>query len=347
MMGTTVFIIDSPLHFIFTIAIIKKLNISNYSIHWFNKTSLQVYFPENIYIDKYNIIDFSNLDFESFSGFINNYNQYITEVKNNIDSIDYLFTCSDTHFGFEILRNIFSIPWNNVGIIEDGIDNYFPHRMPSLMKQIPKSIINKIRMSYFLNVSRYNLGGNPKIGFLSTLSPEHVFLHKDSKAKILNIKNEVKTVLQQYPKKSKNVYIEAEVILFLPAVLYYNRMSEKEVISYLRYVKTHPKISNYSNIVIKPHPREKIKLLKEIILKEFFNEFQIAGISAIELHLSDIKADIWAGSPSTGMLNKYLLSKDKNTEYILFPTKKKSGLNEQIAVLEKVFCKNLDIYYQY
>ena len=59
MMGTTVFIIDSPLHFIFTIAIIKKLNISNYSIHWFNKTSLQVYFPENIYIDKYNIIDFN------------------------------------------------------------------------------------------------------------------------------------------------------------------------------------------------------------------------------------------------------------------------------------------------
>ena len=263
MMGTTVFIIDSPLHFIFSIAIIKKLNISNYSIHWFNKTSLQVYFPEKKYIDKYNIIDFSYLDFESYSGFINNWNQYITEVKINIDSIDYLFTCYDTHYGFEILRNIFCIPWNNVGIIEDGIGNYFPCRMPRLMKQIPKSIINKIRMSYFLNVSRYNLGGNPKIGFLSTLSPEHVFLHKDSKAKILNIKNEVKNVLHQYPKKSKNVYIEAEVILFLPAVLRYNRMSEKEVISYLRYVKTHPKISSYSNIVIKPHPREKIKLLKD------------------------------------------------------------------------------------
>ena len=89
-MGTTVFIIDSPLHFIFSIAIIKKLNISNYSIHWFNKTSLQVYFPEKKYIDKYNIIDFSYIDFESYSGFINNCNQYITEVKNNIDSIDYL-----------------------------------------------------------------------------------------------------------------------------------------------------------------------------------------------------------------------------------------------------------------
>ena len=152
-MCSTVFITSSPLHILYSLAIIKtKKYNNNYVIVWFGALPLENYFSSDFTMEYCNILDLSYLDFNHYyRGVRKHYNLFLELISNKINSIDYLFTCFDTLLGFEVIRNHFSVDWSRVGIIEDGIGNYYPNTMPKLIRQIPKSILNRIQHSFYLN----------------------------------------------------------------------------------------------------------------------------------------------------------------------------------------------------
>ena len=347
-MCSTVFITSSPLHILYSLAIIKtKKYNNNYVIVWFGALPLENYFSSDFTMEYCNILDLSYLDFNHYyRGVRKHYNLFLELISNKINSIDYLFTCFDTQLGFEVIRNHFSVDWSRVGIIEDGIGNYFPNRMPKLIKQIPKSILNKIQHSFFLNVTRNNLGGNPKIGILSTLSPERVYINKKSNAEIISIFDEFKSVLNMLKTDVPEIYKTAEVLVFLSPVLRQKRMRPSELIKYLKFIKQHPSINKYNNILIKPHPREDLTLLKEIVEASFDGEIIIGDLKPIEMYLMCIKAKIWAGMPTTGMFNNYLLF-GKTNSYIIFPVKMRKShyTNVGINALKELMGEDLTVCY--
>lgn len=346
MISSTVFIINSPLHYLYCLSILKTIEKNdNYIILWFGKLPIENHFPKSDIIKEYNVIDLSHFDFNHYSGYKKNYTNFIELIKINVERIDYLFTCFDTHYGFEVLRNHFSVSWSHVGIIEDGIGNYFPNRMPKLRRQLPKAIINKLRFSFFLNVSRLNLGGNPKIGIVSALCPEHVYLHKDSKAEVLDIRRSFIEIINNYDMQAPAIYSSADVIFFLSAVLYYKRMTSGELIAFLEWVKSHNQISRFDNFVLKPHPREDLIQLKRIIKENFNNEIKVADNSPIEIYTKSISPKVLAGMPSTAILNHYLLNKNNETKYMLFPIRGLKFLDEQINVFKKIFLDNISLSY--
>lgn len=344
-MSSTVFVINSPLHYIHSLSILKTINKNdNYFILWFGSIPLIDYFPNSDIVKKYPVIDLTHFRFNHYSGYRNNINNLIFMLKNKIKKIDYLFTCFDTHYGFEVVRNYFSVSWSQIGIIEDGIGNYFPNRMPALNKQLIKSLINKIQFSYFFNVSRLNLGGNPKIGFISTLSPKYLYLHPNSKAKILDTRKSFVEVIKKINACPPAIYNSAEVIIFMSAVLNYKRMNSVELTDYLNKVLSNKKISPYNNFVLKPHPREDLDQLKNIVNKNFNNQIVIADVSPVEIYFPLINPKVLAGMPTTAILYHYFIS-NNSADYILFPMKGLKYLDRQINVFKKILSKNIDVLF--
>jgi len=345
-MRSTVFIINSPLHYLFSLSILKKIQKeNNYFILWFGNEPIANYFPNPEILVKNHIIDLSHFEFNHYPGYIKYYDKFISLLINKIRKIDYLFTCYDTHYGFEVIRHHFSVKWEKIGIIEDGTANYFPNRMPTLNKQLIKSILNKLNYSFFFNVSRLNLGGNPKIGFISTLSPKNVYIHPRSKAKIIDISRIFKNILNNYSFEIPQIYKSAEVIIFLSAVLYYNRMSDKELITYLKWAMSLNELSDYRNILIKAHPREDLEKLS-LIINENFNNITLMteSSSPMEIFYSSIKPRILMGMPTTAMLNHYFISTGKKAKYILLPTEKYTGYTKQIlGILKDIILDDISI----
>ena len=347
MTSKNVFIISSPLHYLYSLSIMKNMNIvDDYMILWFGKHPLEEYFSDVNQFDFTNVIDVAILGVNDFKGYIKNYDIFVNFIKENIDKIDYLFTCYDTNYGFEIVRNYFSVSWERVGIIEDGISNYYPHAMPRLSSQITKSVISKFRNNFFLNVSRYNLGGNPEMGFVTTICPEHVYLHKYSKAQVLDIRDDFIKVIDVCKESIPDLYKSADIIFFLSAVLNYERMKIRELIDYIKYIRLNDHVIKYNNFVLKPHPREDLIKLRQIIDDNFdVEEVRLGGKSPIEIYLSSIKPKCLAGMPTTAMLNHYIINPHDQTEYVIFFDKTGPYKKTQINVIKKVIRDNLYVYY--
>jgi len=348
-MATTVFITNNPLHILYSLAIIKKKDYNNnYIILWFGVLPVENYFFPYEITKNYNILDLSHLDFNHYKrGVRKNYDIFINIIKNKIMKIDYLFTCFDTHLAFEIVRHHFSIQWNQVGIIEDGIGNYFKNSQPDLIRQIPKSILNKVEHSFFLNVTRSNLGGNPKVGIVSTLSPDFVYINKKSSAKVISISNEFRTVLNEINIDIPSDYKAADVIIFLSPVLAHKRMKEAELISYLKFVNKNILNNSYKNIMIKPHPREDMPLLEKLVYSIYNKDITIADQRPIELYLNQIKAKIWSGMPSTGMLNNFFLQGKGKAKYLISPPLGKGSryLKTGLDTMKKIMGDDLVIQF--
>ncbi|MCG8345679.1 MAG: hypothetical protein MI685_11065 [Chlorobiales bacterium] len=319
--------------------------IDDYVILWFGESCLKHYFSDFDVVDFDNVIDVKNLDFNNFKGYMRNYGKFIEIIENEIEKVDYLFTCYDTDLGFEVVRHLFSVSWDRVGIIEDGISNYYPHAMPKLCSKIIKSIINKFQKSFFLDVSKYNLGGNSKVGIVSTICPEHVYLHKNSKAKILNIRDAFIEIIDGYEGRVPDLYKSADVIFFLSAVLNYKRMTTRELVDYLKYVRSNDHISKYKNFVLKPHPREDLVRLRQIIIDYFGDDVKVAENVPIEIYIKSINPKCLAGMPTTAMLNHYIINPRDQTEYVIFFDKTGPYKKTQINVIKKVIRNNLYVYY--
>jgi len=316
---SSVFITNNPLHVLYSIALIKKGTFGEENlIIWCGSLSLENHFSVTSSIFDYNILDLSHLKLDSYFDMQKNYQTFLNEVANHIQKIDYLVTCFDTHLGFEALRNYYSIHWAKVVILEDGIGNYFRSTMPRLRRQIPKSILNFFMRGYLLNMTKSNLGGNPKIGFICALAPDLVYKHRRSKARVVPIKNEFRTTLDELRVEIPEIYYEADVLISLTPIFSQNRMSENELVAYISKILAHPSISKGSKVIIKPHPREDLGTLVRVIFSNFGNTITVADQGSIEMYLPALQNMIWAGLPSSGFLNSFWLYGPSN-KYLVFP----------------------------
>ena len=342
-MLTSVYITNNPLHVLYSIALIKKAVFGEeYLIVWCGTQSLEKHFPETSSIFDYRVLDLSHLQLDYYFDFQKKYKAFLSEIVNHVQKIDYLVTCFDTHLGFEALRNHYSVHWDQVVILEDGIGNYFRSTMPRLRRQIPKSILNLLRHGYLLNITRSNLGGNPKVGFICALAPEMVYKHRKSKAKIVPIINEFKATLEELKIRIPKIYYEANVLISLTPIFSQNRMSEAELVAYINKILSHPSIEGVTRVIIKPHPREDLETLERVIFSNFGNKIDVADQGPIEMYLPALQNMIWAGLPSSGFLNSFWLYGASN-KYIVFPLFHKPFSPHVLQALKKLMGSALDI----
>jgi hypothetical protein len=316
---SSVYITNNPLHILHSIALINKgVFGEEHLIIWCGTLTLENYFPETSSIFDYKVLDLSHLELHLYFPLQKNYKKFLDEVANQIQKIDYLVTCFDTHLGFEALRNHYSIHWAQVVILEDGIGNYFRSTMPRLRRQIPKSILNFFKRGYLLNMTRSNLGGNPKVGFICALAPDMVYKHRKSKARVVSIKNEFRAALDELRVEIPEIYYEADVLISLTPIFSQKRMSESELVAYINKILAHPSISEGSRVIIKPHPREDLETLVRVVFSNFGNTIAVADQGSIEMYLPALQNMIWAGLPSSGFLNSFWLYGPSN-KYMVFP----------------------------
>lgn len=344
-MTTSVYVTNNPLHVLFSIALIKKRIFNDsHLIIWCGALPLANYFPEDSSIFDYDILDLSSMNLNYFRPLQINYKVFIKKVEAHVEKIDYLVTCFDTSLCFEAIRHHYSVKWSRVAILEDGIGNYFRSTMPVLKRQIPKSFLNFVCNGYFLNMTRSNLGGNPKIGFISCLLPELVYKHKKSKAKLVPIKKEFISTLEELRVKIPKIYLDAEVLISITPIFAQKRMSEDEFIKYIYKILNHQDVKYKKNIVIKPHPREDLETLKKIINKEFGSKVAIGDQCPIELYLPALQNMIWTGLPSSGFLNSFFLYGPLN-KFIVFPLFHMPFSLDVLQALKKLMGSALEVHY--
>ena len=340
-----VYVTNSPLQFIFALSIQNLLNSNNnYLILWFGNVSLRESFPDSVNLSSFNALDLSNLKFNHLNEFLKNRKKLEKILKDNVDEIDILFTMYETHFAFEVIKNLYGVSWSKIGIIDDGMGNYIPHSMPKLYRQIPKYIIVKIATGISLTLSRLNSGGNKKISYISTINPENIYLHKKSKAKILDIRKSFNKILGSINAEDAELK-SAEVIIFLPPFLHYKRLNKEQVNTYIDKIMVHPKISSLKKIIFKPHPKEDIETLKNIIGKREEKNLAIfTGRYPIEIYLHLIKANVIVGNVSTAILNHYFYNKNGQPFYVI--TYGQGGglyVKNQIEIFKKIIGGNMEI----
>lgn len=343
-MSTSVYITNNPLHVLFSISLInKKVFNDEHLIIWCGTLCLDNYFPKDSSIFDNNILDLSSMNLNHFIPLQKNYKKFINKVELYVKEIDYLITCFDTSLCFEAIRHRYSVKWNRVVILEDGIGNYFRSTMPVLKRQVPKSILNFLVNGYFLNITRSNLGGNPKIGFISCLVPELVYKHKKSKAKILSVKKEFTATLENSRVKIPKIYKDADVLISITPIFSQKRMSKEDFIDYIYKILNHSEIRHKKNILIKPHPREDLEILKKVLNDEFGDRINIGDQGPIELYLPDLQNMIWTGLPSSGFLNSFLLYGPVN-KFIVFPLYHMPFSSHVLKALKKLMGSALEIY---
>ena len=338
-----VFIASSALHLIYSFSTIELFKVKDKSIiFWFGSSSIDLALPVDFMDQGIPIIDCSHLKISYLSGYINNYNDARNFFSQYITSIDFLYSHYDTDFGFEIIRRQFQVPWRKIALIEDGIGNYFPHSMPKLYRQIPKSIISKLLTGFSLNITRHNVGGNKKLGIITTMDADRVYLHSKSNAEIFEIKQHVKNLLDGY-KPEETILENADVLIFLPAVLRYGRLSSKEIKTYIGKLISQKKIYQYKNIVIKPHPKESAEKI-ESILKNAIPDKKIEVFKdkyPIEIYINSINPRVIMGNVSTSIMNYYIL-KDQNTKTFRTSFIITNGIGGGLYVKEQIkFLKSL------
>lgn len=336
MSDPSVFIASSPLQAIYALAIAEELSLRNSEIHWVGRdgfSDLEYMAGLNQRID---VVDFSEFEFGSFRGFLRDGERYLERVQERWERIDLLFTAYETNYAFEALRHRFALPWGRVGIIEDGIANYFPHSMVRRPRQLLKSVANRVVRGHFLSSPRRNLGGNPRVGIVSTVSPEHVHLAPRSRARVVDLGPAVRRVLRFLSVPPPPEYVSADMVLFLPAVLHYGRISESGLIDYLEFVRAHMRQQGLTKLLVKPHPREDLTRLRCALSEWLDGDADLADATPAELFMRDLDNPVWAGSPTTAILNKHLLYPGGRTRYILFPLRGNRHLRTQVDTLVRV-----------
>ena len=337
--GPAVFIATSPLHVLYSLAIVRTLGLAEHEIHWFGKAPVQELELARATRNEDHIRDFTHLGLASFGSFLANVDQYLDETA-ELGRPELLFTCYESFYPFVALMRQRRVPWAETGIIEDGSSNYFPHAMPRRRKHPVKSVVTMVRRGYFLPFSWNNLGGNPRLGFVSTLSPAYVYVAPRSHARILDIAPAVRELLEERGMEPPERIRDAEAVVFLPAVLNYGRLDAAGLVGYLELLRSHPALAGCSRFAIKPHPREDMAALRDAV----GNEAElVASDLPIELWMRDLDNLIWAGSPTTGMLNKHLLYPGSRTRYVLFPIPGNPLLGAQIEAFRRILGDRVEV----
>ena len=84
------------------------------------KEKLANYFPNTDSLASINYLDLSHLKLDYLSDLLTNLNKTRQIFKEEIKEIDHLFTMYETFFPFEILKDLYKVPWKRIGIIETG-----------------------------------------------------------------------------------------------------------------------------------------------------------------------------------------------------------------------------------
>jgi hypothetical protein len=332
----SIFVASSPLHVLYARAIAHRMGISQFEIHWFGKADpLVAGFMRSLVADA-PLFDYGGLGLHTFRGFLRRGREYAGDVSDRWGGLNLVFGPYETNYGLEILRRRFRVPWLRTGIIEDGIANYFPHTMMLRRWQPVKAVACLLRNRHALTVSRHNLGGNPRVGIVTTLSPDEVYLAPRSRAQVVDIRLSVLDLLDEMAWPMPAAWRSASVILLLPPVLRYGRLSESGVARFVKETAERLDVSSVSDLLIKPHPREDISRLRGALRPLVERGLMVADEAPMELYMRELDAVTWAGSPSTAMLNKFLLYPADTTRFVLLPPSGSRHLNAQTGVLIRI-----------
>jgi len=326
---------ESYLHLLIAAAI-AKINPANV-----------IYFGRNDLLEKIPKIE------QCFNKFLNlNINRPIkffdlSDLEHDLNSLQLgkgsiLVTFYDTHYIFEFIRHKYKLRWDQVAIMDDGSANYFNKvSMPSLSRRLPKYIFNKLTGRFDINLSRYQLGGNPKIDIFYTLSPKFLYIISDKNSKtIISIKDEMSQVLKDFKVKSDVNISQAQTLITLAPVYTYKRFDKKKLIKYIS------SILNYSNnlgkVLIKPHPKDfGSSIFKDIKLE--FSDLDIIEDIPIELIFEELKSINWFGLPSSAMLIRYFIYPERKDIFYIIPdySSKFNGL--QLEAFERILGKKFKL----
>ena len=95
-------------------------------------------------------------------------------------------------------------------------------------------------------------------------------------------------------------------------------------------------------VIIKPHPRENLAILSKVVANHFHNRIKIADQGAIEMYLPALQNMVWAGLPSSGFLNSFLLYGNSN-KFLVFPLFHKPFSRGVLKTLKKLMGSSLQI----
>ena len=255
--------------------------------------------------------------------------------------INRLITFYDTHFFFEYLRSEFKISWGNIGLLDDGIGSLYKASMPKIHRRIPKALYNLFCRRFNVNLSLHTLGSNKKLKtFITIFANNHHHAHKNPE--LINIVKEFKFLNKLISDENINNFkISGNIILTSP-VLKYKRLSKKEFLKYLKNLID--KVNPNQHFYFKPHPREDLIQLTNII-KKFNIDFTILDQKLpIEFYFNSISDSTWIGMPSTAFLTRVILNPNSNDSYVI-SQENNDPFPGRIPVLE-IFFKSNNIKYK-
>ena len=326
---------DSSFHLLLAAALSKKLGTKNCIIFFLGKDTsyLTKLFFSDFNIENYNVQDLPFFNIHTKHKF------KIEELKKK--GINFLYTFYDTNHIFEFLKNELNLSWNSVGLIDDGSASLHRVSMPKLYRRLPKALFNFILFRFPVNLSRYNLGGNRNIEFFATIYLNYVYT-SNLNSKIIDINVHYNNILNNLDYfKLKNQLISGSIIILSP-VLAYKRKTEFELLKYLNSLLLY--CDKSKPVYFKPHPREDLLALKNVISKLDVKHELLSSIIPMELYFSDINESTWLGMPSTSIFNRVFTNTSSIDKYIILQ-EKNDPFPERLKTLIKVF-KDFSIDYE-
>jgi hypothetical protein len=329
----TVFVATSPLHLIFSAAICETLPIDGPEVHWFGPAASVHDRRITGVLGDLPLVDCSSYEINSFGGFLRNGGRYVRDVVDAGPRVSRVFTCYETHVAVDAIRHRHRVPWADVGIIEDGIANYIPHAMVRRDRQAVKSALSLVRFGHRLSNPPANLGGNPKVGYVTTVSPEHVHLHPRSRAQVIDLAPATRALLLERGTVPTDAYREAGTILFMSPVFQYGRMDAPALLRYLDDVRGDSEV--VGPLLVKPHPRERPEAIRDALEAAGVDDVAVGGLEPIEHGMPWLDNPVWVGSATSAMLNKHVLFPG-GTRFVIRPQRGNRYLDELVTVMERV-----------
>jgi len=289
---------------------------------------------------KFNIfhIDLASTDFFNIENISNNPKLIsLKEVK-----INKLITFYDTHFLFEYLRFVYKISWDNIGLLDDGLQSlYKPSMHENLLirkyhRRIQKALYNLFFRRFYVNYSLNILGSNKKIRNFVTIFKNHHH-HTHINPKLIDIVKEFKSLNKLISNENINFSnISGNIILTSP-VLKYKRLSKDNFLKYL--VNLLKNIDITKHIYFKPHPREDLIQFSDVIKKLNIDYTILDQKVPIEFYFNSIYNSTWIGMPSTAFLTRIILNPNADDNYIIL-RENNDPTPARIPALEKFFKSN-------
>ena len=318
-----VILVETPFHLLEAYSLCDKIKPKKHLIIILSEIDKRFYLEKKYNFFKINMskINFFNVDKKKY-----NLDSYFT--KNT-----YLFTFYDTHIFFEFLKFKYQISWNKVGLIDDGIGNLYKVSMPKFYRRLPKIIYNFLSGRFNVTTSLYNLGSNKKISLFVSIFPNDI-LTKNKNSEIIDLRSNFKKKLEYFSIDKQ--YNNCSVIMLSP-VLKYKRKTKYELIKYLNtLIKTFELKKPY---YLKPHPREDLVKLTEVISKLNYKLKLLDSKLPIEYYFKGLKNIDMVGMPSTCFLTRIKLYKNLNDNYYIMQ-EDNDPFPRRIIALENFFIKN-------